>query len=184
MVIALTGEKLAGKGTAAQYLAKYYGATVYHFSGILSDILIRLHQTNTRSNLVKLGSSLRTIFGDELLAEVLYEDIVKANDIVAVIDGMRYAKELTCLQQLPNFHLISVTAPMQLRYERTKQRTEKSDEAGITLSEFQARESDSTEQGISELKQQAEVTLNNTSSIPELYQQIDALMQTYALPKH
>lgn len=184
MVFALTGEKLSGKGTTAQYLHTHYGATVYHFSSILSDLLIRLHQENTRSNLVKLGTSIRELFGDGILAEVLYQDMIRANDAVAVIDGMRYLEELECLRRLPNFHLIAITAPLVLRYNRTKQRSEKSDEAAMTLIEFQQRETDSTELGIISLKAQAEVTLDNVGTIAELNQHIDILMNRYGISHH
>ncbi len=177
MIIALTGEKLAGKGTVAEYLRKLHNATVLRFSQPLSDILLRLHQANTRQELVALGTYVRQRFGDDILAQVVAEDAARLTGIV-VVDGMRYPAEYQIFSQLRNFHLLNITAPVELRFDRTKQRSEKADEHNMTFEEFTAREQDVTEQGIRAVQAKAEFTIHNTGTFDELYQAVDQWLAT------
>ena len=178
MVIALTGEKLAGKGTVAKHLAERHQARVLRFSQPLSDVLTRLHQPNTRTHLVQLGSKLREVFGDDILARVVKEDILTAPHNFWVVDGMRYMTEYDILSQLPDFYLLNITAPLEVRWHRTKQRGEKADEATMTLAEFTAREQDVTEQQIAAVQGKATQTIHNTGSFNELYSVIDQWLQS------
>jgi dephospho-CoA kinase len=175
MIIALTGEKLAGKGTAAEYIHTHYNGQLFRFSEVLSDILQRLHQDNSRQNLVKLGQAVRQLYGDDILAQVIYQDILNNSTELKVIDGMRYSAEYTILSKLPNFKLIYITAPVEVRYERTKQRSEKSDEANMSFTEFKQREHDSTEQGIEQLAKLADYVIDNISIIDDLYKRLEQL---------
>lgn len=178
MIIALTGEKLAGKGTIAEYLLQQRGAKVLRFSQPLSDILSRIHQPNTRAELVGLGTYLRQRFGNDILAKVIVEDAKAAAEHVVVIDGMRYLAEYEDCKVLPNFYLLNVTAPVAVRYERTKTRKEKADEATMTFEEFQLRELDQTEQEIKLVQQNANHTITNTGTIEDLYREVDRWLAT------
>jgi dephospho-CoA kinase len=178
MIIALTGEKLAGKGTVAAYLAKQHAARVIRFSQALTDILQRLHQANTREHLVRLGGALRQQFGNDILAQVVNDDIQTAPQNFWVIDGMRYLSEYTMLAQLPNFFVVNITAPLEIRWQRTKQRQEKTDETGMSLEVFTAREQDPTEQEITLVQQRANHTLSNVGTLQELYDGLEQWLQT------
>lgn len=178
MVIALTGEKLAGKGTVARHLATQQLARVLRFSQPLSDMLVRLHQTNTRANLVALGTHVRKIFGEDILANVIKQDILSSPYDLWVVDGMRYKTEYDILAKLPKFYLLNITAPLAVRWQRTKQRNEKADEAAMTLDEFRQREQDVTEQQIVLVQAQASHTINNTGSFNDLYVAVDQWLVT------
>ncbi len=177
MIIGLTGEKLAGKGTIAEYLEKYHNAKVLRFSRPLSDILLRIGQPNTRKELVALGTYLRERFGDDVLAQVAARDAATLTGLV-VIDGMRYKAEYNIFSRLPNFYLLNVTAPLEVRYQRTQQRSEKVDEQAMTLEEFTRREQDATEQEIAAVQAMAHAKMNNIGSFEELYQQVDQWLAT------
>lgn len=178
MVIALTGEKLAGKGTVAEYLQRVQSAVLFRFSQVLSDILARLHQPNNRSELVALGSYVRQRFGDGVLARVVSSDIQHCSAGFIVIDGLRYQAELTICGQLPNFYLLNITAPIDVRFERMKFRHEKNDETNMSYSEFVQREQDATEQEIVIVQQCAQMTIHNTGSKADLYHAIDQWLLT------
>lgn len=179
MIIGLTGEKLAGKGTVADYLEKYHNAKLLRFSRPLSDILLRLGQPNTRKELVALGTYLRERFGNDILAQVAARDAATLTGLV-VIDGMRYKAEYDMFKALPNFHLLNITAPLETRYQRTQQRSEKADEQTMTLSEFTAREQDVTEQEITVVQSLADAKIENTSSFEDLYEQVDQWLATHS----
>lgn len=180
MIIALTGEKLAGKGTVADYLARQHQAKVLRFSQPLVDILARLHQPNTRAELVALGSWLRSRFGDDILAQVIAHDAKQLTGLV-VIDGMRYNAEYQIFKTLDPFFLLNITAPLTMRYERTKQRTEKLDEQTMSLAEFTQREQDATELQIKAVQAAADYTIHNTGSMAELYKHVDQWCTTLPL---
>lgn len=178
MVIALTGEKLAGKGTTAEYLERTRSAKTFRFSQPLTDVLTRLHQPNSRVELVALGSYVRERFGDDILAQVLFHDIQKNLDRTIVIDGLRYLAEYTMCRQLANFYLLNITAPLELRFQRLAIRQEKSDEINMSYTEFVQREQDVTEQEISAVQRQAAYTITNTGSKADLYQAVDQWLLT------
>lgn len=181
MVIALTGEKLAGKGTVAEFLRRAQSARLLRFSQPLSDILARLHQPNSRAELVALGQYVRRRFGDDILARVVVDDILQAQDPLIVIDGVRYPGEVILCGRLPNFFLLNITAPMDVRFQRLKLRHEKSDEHGMSYEEFVRREQDVTEQGISAVQAQANHTIHNTGTKEDLY---TAVSQWFATLPH
>ncbi|MFA6475477.1 MAG: hypothetical protein WCV88_04765 [Patescibacteria group bacterium] len=173
MIIALTGEKLAGKGTVADYLVKTKSAQVVRFSQPLTDILHRLYQPNTRQELVALGTFLRQRFGNDVLVKVVINDLNKLSDQLVIVDGMRYLVEYEACAKLPDFYLLNITAPIKTRYDRTKFRQEKVDEANMTLAEFEKKESDQTEQEITLVQQHANFTIHNTGTLDDLYNQVN-----------
>ncbi|EKD78263.1 MAG: hypothetical protein ACD_41C00382G0004 [uncultured bacterium] len=178
MVIALTGEKLAGKGTVAEYLQRTRQARVLRFSQPLTDILARLHQPNSRAELVALGGYLRERFGDDVLARVICSDIRATGDQLTVIDGLRYEAELLACRQLPTFYLLNVTAPVDIRFSRMQFRQEKADELNMSYAEFVQREQDVTEREIAQVQQQAGMTIHNTGTKQDLYNAVDQWLAT------
>lgn len=176
MILAFTGEKLAGKTTATSYLVDKYGASSFRFSQPLTDILYRLHKENSRKNLVAIGEKLREIFGNDILGQILLTDLQASTATYNVIDGLRYIEEYELLKTLPNFKLVYITAPIEVRFARTQGRSEKTDEAGMTLKVFKDKESDSTERGIIALASKADITIHNTGSLVEFYNTINALI--------
>ena len=170
MVIGLTGKKLSGKGTIAKHLVEERQAKVFRFSQALTDILVRLHKDNSRSNLVALGSSLREAFGNTVLAESLLHEITQSSADIKVVDGVRYVEEYTMLTQLPDFVLVYIEAPTEMRFQRTRNRAEKSDEQRMTLQEFTNRENDATEVHIDRLREKSDYVVANITSIQEFTQ--------------
>ena len=143
------------------------------FSQPLTDVLARLHQINSRAELVALGTYLRQRFGDNILAKVVVHDILQAGSKLIVIDGMRYQAEYTECTQLEDFQLLNITAPLNMRFERTRLRLEKADEQTMSYDEFTQREQDATEREIVDLQRLANHTIQNDGSPEELYRAVD-----------
>lgn len=181
MVVALTGEKLAGKGTTAQYIEQRREGRIIRFSQILEEILHCLHRPVTRAEFVSLGTALRTLYGDDILAEAIYNTIKTQPDTVWIIDGMRYLQEYDILSRLPRFNLLNITADIKLRYQRARNRTEKEDESSMTFEEFQRRENDPTEQEIPSLQHKASATIHNDTTIQDLYHEIDIWLAAHSI---
>jgi len=176
MVVGFTGPKLSGKGTAAAYLAKKFGAKTYSMSGILTDIAARLHLENSRANLIAIATGLRSQFGKDVLAKTLYQDVLQAGDKLAIIDGIRMADEVAIFSTLPNFQLFYVDAPVEVRFARAKNRGEKVGESTMTFETFLQEEQAKTEVEIHGLKTQA-VHIFNATDIDSFHAQLDQYIQ-------
>ncbi|MFH0819144.1 MAG: hypothetical protein V1898_04080 [Patescibacteria group bacterium] len=176
LIIGLTGEKLSGKGAASDYLSLKYRAKHYRFSLILDDIASRLYLPKTRDNLIDIALALRSKFGNEILAHVLKKDIENEKPDICIVDGMRYFEEYNILSTLSNFYLISITAPLEVRYQRALERQEKVDEINMSLDDFKKQEMAATEIAITELNKKADFQINNTGDVSELHTKIDEIM--------
>lgn len=173
LVVVLVGEKLAGKEEAAKYLCKKYGFNNYHFSRILTDILLRLRLPTSRVNQMHLVGALRERFGGGVLAQVIKADIKNKGYKRVVLDGLRHPAEFDCLKNLPGFLLVYLTAPVNLRYQRAKHRREKTGEHKFSLADFKREEKFVTEIYINRLGKKAKVRLVNDGTLTELHKKID-----------
>jgi dephospho-CoA kinase len=178
MVIGLTGPKLAGKGTAAAWLVQQHGAVSYTMSGLLSQIAAVLQLENSRENLIKIATGLRSQYGEAVLAESLQRVIAAAQPPLAIIDGIRMSLEVDVFSQLPDFRLIYIDAPARVRYERALQRGEKVGESEMTFDEFMTEERAVTEQQIVGLKDRAHLVVDNVQTLDELHAQIGTFISS------
>lgn len=176
LVIGLVGRKGSGKGKCAGILKTTYGASVYRFSDVLRDILDRLFVEKNRENLIKLSEVLRQGFGEEILRHALLKQAEQDPAPLVVLDGIRRVEELRALQEIPGFHLVNISAPLETRYARIKQRGENAGETTRTLESFRELEQASTEVTISDVEVLAERTVDNSGDADQLAAQIDELM--------
>ncbi|MFH1621413.1 MAG: AAA family ATPase [Patescibacteria group bacterium] len=175
-IIGLVGLLGSGKGTAAKILEERYGAKVFRFSTILRDILDRLNIEKTRDNLMTLSEVLRHGFGDDVLAYALENDAVSANEDLVVIDGIRRLGDLAALEPLPNFTLIAIDVPTDIRFERIKNRGENVGEKHLSREDFEKQEKLPTEITIPEVMARASVNIDNRGSLDDLMIKINILM--------
>lgn len=178
VIIGLIGEKGSGKGTAADYLMKKYGAKHYGTSKILRRTLEDLHVPVTRDNLVKLALVLKEGYGPSVIIDSLIKDMEKNGSDVIIADGIRMHGDVEPFlkKYKNNFYLVYVTADLKLRYERTKLRKEKDGEDKATLQEFLEEEGRLTEVSIHEIGKTAQYKLNNNGTAEELTAQVDQMM--------
>jgi len=177
IIIGLVGEMASGKGTVTKYLLTKYQATEYRFSDILRDILERVHLDIVRKNLASLSLSLRTYYGQDILAYALAQDIKNDDNQVIVVDGIRRVADLKYLRKMDNFVLVYVEADLEKRYERLVGRNEKQDDKMKTFEEFKNDHKLETETTIRELKDTADAVIDNNGSVEELYKQIDGVIK-------
>lgn len=176
-ILALTGEKLGGKDTVADYLVSHYGAFHVRHSQILDDILRTLDVPISRRNEIDLGMALRKVFGDGVLGRALRHRVLAAegSSDLTVINGVRFQDELENARGL-RAAVVYVTAPEDLRYQRFLRRNEKADDRGQTLEQFRAQEQEPTEIGIPALGAQADFRIDNIGSLEELYRAVDRVL--------
>ncbi len=133
MIIGLTGLPGSGKGTIANFL-KEKGFVYLSLSEELREIARIKNIELTRENLQNLGTELkisRKNYG--FLAELIINKIKAQEYKKTVVDGIRHPEEIEKLRTLKNFFLISVDAPLEIRFQRLKGRSREGDPAEWSL---------------------------------------------------
>ncbi|HDP99342.1 MAG TPA: hypothetical protein ENN22_09190 [bacterium] len=171
MIIGLTGSNAAGKSTVVDFLVSQ-NFEAHSLSDIIRDELRQRQLPASRENLIQAGNELRTKFGASVLADRVKNKIQSDN---AVIDSIRNTEEVRSLRQLNNFFLVSVDAPVELRFRWAKTRGRV--ENASTLEQFIALENreksaTTTAQNIAACMAKADYQLINNNSIDELHNQV------------
>lgn len=177
IIIGLVGEAAAGKGTVAAYLLDKFGAKTLAFSTPMKDCLKRLLVPLSRENLAAFSEFTRKAYGEDLYARVVAEDAKNAPDALVVVDGIRRPADYANLKELPGFHLIYVTAPVEIRWERARKRGEKATEATMSLEDFKKEELLPTEREIKAIGAKAEFIVDNSGELDELYTSMSSIME-------
>lgn len=180
MLIGLTGTNGAGKGEVAKYLKKK-GFIYFSLSDILREELNKKGLEISRENLQNVGNQLRKKFGPGVLAE---KTIKKIKD-KSIIDSIRNPEEIRRLREFAKefktvFFLLSVDAPIKLRFERLGKRGRM--ESADTLEEFKEREQfekgkETHGQQINVCMEMADYTVINDGTLEELYDKIDKALK-------
>jgi len=178
LVLGFVGKLASGKAVCQKYISEKYGATSTKFSTPLRDILNRLYLPISRENLQSLSLDLRNRFGGDVLARVITEDAKNSASEIIVIDGVRRLEDISSLKDLPGFHLISIDADPQTRYERMKTRNENAGDAEKTFKQFIEDGEREAERQIPETMATAHYHLDNNGSQEDLYDQIDKIITT------
>ena len=175
LYIGLVGEKLAGKDTISEYLVSKYDAAHFRFTHILDAILEDLDMPISRKNEIDLGLALRKVFGQHVLVNALEERVKKSWANLIVVNGIRM-DELDVVKSW-GAKIIYVTAPIEVRFERYKNRREKADDAQMSLEQFIEQEKGPTELAIPSLGKQADMRIDNTGSKEDLYKKVDEIIK-------
>lgn len=176
LIIAFVGDKLAGKESAAEYLATHYSGEHLRYSYVLDVILELLDEPVGRESETKLARALRGAFNENILGQGVVKMLRQSTSDLIVLDGVRYPAEVPPLRAL-GAHLVYITAPVELRYQRYLSRQEKTDDGQLDFDEFRRRDSEaSNEVHIAELGASADVVIENVGSVTDLYKKLDDII--------
>lgn len=176
IILCFVGEIASGKGAVCDYLIKKQNIGYHRYSTILRDILDRLRLIQSRENMQKISTALRDGFGQDLFAKVIAAEATEDPNPLVCIDGARRIPDIVYLKELPNFHLINVTADETVRFNRIIKRTENPDDAKKTFAQFQKDEQEESEIAIKELGNLADFEIQNNGGIEELHGQIENIL--------
>lgn len=173
-IIGLTGLNASGKGTSADFL-KEKGYVYFSLSDIVREEASALGLDHSRENLICTGNKLRDEGGPSILAKRIVKKINTLALDKAVIDSIRNVKEIEELKKLPGFFLIGVDAPVETRFERSKNRGRIGFEK--TLKDFieieqKENSSDPNKQQLFECLKNADVIILNDGTVTELHKKI------------
>lgn len=173
----IVGLQGCGKGTLADILAKDYHAGYFRFSAIIGDALKTLAIEKSRENFNKFSITMRKAFGEDVFSYAVESAALAAPQDLVVIDGIRRPEDIAGLEPLPNFHLVAIEADAKLRYDRMRNRGEKSTEASMTWEQFLANEADETEKTIPFAMQRAKYRIANNGTREDFEREARALIE-------
>lgn len=176
LIIGFIGDKLAGKDLASKYLEQHHCGKQLRYSSLLDAILELLDEPVSREGETKLARGLRATFNENILGQGILKMLRETTGSLIVLDGIRYPAEVPPLKAL-GVHIVYITAPVELRYERYVARQEKTDDGKLEFEEFKRRDSEaSNEVHIAELGSKADLTIHNIGTLEELYAKLDAMV--------
>jgi dCMP deaminase len=182
MIIGLTGTNGAGKTVTAEYLK----SKSFHFHSLSDEIrdeLTRQGKEATRANLIDVGNQLRAEHGPAVLAERIKARL--RPDWNYVIDSIRNPYEVRALRGARDFRLLKLDAPLEVRYERVKQRggprTPASFEEFVELEQRELESSNPANQQLRATYELADVTVVNDGPVDRLYERLDQVVREWLM---
>lgn len=184
MILGFTGKFCAGKSFVIDYLTKKEFIS-HSTSGVLRDEMREKNIEITRDSLQETANAWRNERGAGVFGEKVTEQIQATPDFKNknfTVDSIRHPDEVAALQKLPNFHLICVEAPIEMRYKRAVARKREQEhiesiEAFKTSEDKEMNNPDPKGQQIAKTIAMAKITLTNSfNTAEELYKEIDALL--------
>lgn len=178
MVIGITGLSVSGKDTVAEYLAKF-GFASFSFSDIIREYCRAAGKETTRENLIVIANSMRREHGADFFARELKKKIEETGVKKAIVVSMRNPDEVLFFKSDPNFKLISVEAPLEIRFARSRDRgrsEDKDDFKKFVENEEKERHGDAQSQQLDRVAAMADYVINNNGAFKDLYIQIDAII--------
>lgn len=177
VIIGLTGENCAGKGTLADYLMTK-GFRVFSLSDVIREELAAEGKAITRETLTAKGNELRREFGPGVLAMKVLSR-VKGGENCA-IDSIRNPAEVEELRKREGFFLVHVVARPEVRFERMRKRGREGDphtlDAFLRIEAAEASSPDPAQQQLIATARLADRTISNDTDLQEFYAKVDALL--------
>jgi dephospho-CoA kinase len=175
VILGITGLFAAGKDTAANYL-EAKGFQHISLSSILREEAKKRKVEPTRENLIKLGTDLKDQEGYFTLAQRAQARIKDK----AVITSLRHPAEVSYFKKMPNFRLIMIDAPADIRYKRAKKRARLGDNIE-SFKQFIALENKERNHGggqeLDGVLEKSDYRIDNSSDFNHLYRQLDELIE-------
>jgi dephospho-CoA kinase len=178
IVVCLIGQPGSGKDTLADFLAKEK-----NFQHISMGNIIREEMKNegllsdNRENMRIFSKRKREKMGNQYPANIASERIVGNT----VISGPRNLAEVNFFQNRfgQNFLLVAVDAPIEIRYQRVKNRRGRTGD-NLTFEEFKAQEEAELNSGTHELSKLsliADYSVDNSRDKEDMFARIDYILK-------
>ena len=182
MTIGLTGTNGAGKTVTAEHL-RTKGFEYHSLSDEIRHELDSAGREATRENLIEMGNQLRAEHGPAVLAGRIKSRL--RQDRNYVIDSIRNPYEVKSLRADKEFHLLYLDGPVEVRYERVRQRGGPRTPASLEeFVELERRETDSDDPKHQQLRacyELADATLANDGTLEDLHLRLDDLVKGWLM---
>jgi dephospho-CoA kinase len=173
MIIGVTGYSASGKDTVVDYLVSK-GFTKVSGGDILREEMIKLGLPTDRTSIHTYVEEKRRLYGNAYVAE---KTIEKVNEDTA-ISGVRNIEEVKKYREVfgSEFRLIAIDSPIEVRYERAKERGRLGDE--VSFEKFKEeqdyeRTTDTGSFSIELVIKDSDIQIVNDGSLDDLYRKVD-----------
>ena len=174
MIIGLTGRIASGKGEVAEFLKKK-GFEYYTISQKIRETAAKINLPIKRESLQDFGNLIRKYEGNGAWIKRIIAGMDLSGNFI--IDGIRNPGEIEELKKTGNFILISVDAPLEIRYRRALSRNKESDPKEwnefVKIDSRDFGEENSEGQQVAKCMEMADFHLMNDSAIEELAGKIE-----------
>ncbi len=180
-IIGFTGMPWSGKSEAVK-LAKDKDIPVIRMGDFVWNEVKKRGVSLTSKNVGKIANEMRATHGSSIWAKKTVDAIKRMKDIkLVVIDGIRSTDELSYLraQLSDSFHLVAITAPDRLRYERAKKRNREDDSSQDN--DIKKRDERERRWGIEEVINAADETICNDSTLKSFHIKIYKLFSVVSM---
>jgi dephospho-CoA kinase len=178
--VGLIGTNGAGKSTVCKYL-QARGFHLISLSDYVRQEVTRRGMPLVRDNLRDVANMLKKEFGKDYLAKQAVDVAEHMGAHNVVFDSVRNMQEIIHLKN-HGAVLIGVDAPVELRYERIKERKKDTDGVDFeTFKEQDQRENDGSSYGqnIGECLKLCDQLIQNTVSVEVLGRQVDRFLEKW-----
>ncbi len=178
MLIGVTGTMASGKDSVSDYL-KEKGFFHFSLSDAIREECDKRGLQKDRDTLRNLGNKLREEQGDSILAKLAIEAITARGAENTVITSIRNPEEVRLLKKQGAFIFLAVDAPVELRYERAKNRHRESD--FVDFETFKKQEEmemagGQGKQNLAEVIKMADHVLINDGTVEDLRKKINNIL--------
>ncbi len=170
LFIGVTGEIGSGKNSLSDLLSKYFQAEVFVSSKFLIKALQVFLDKIGRKDLIWFVKKLTGKYGKDIISKTVFEAMRKSKNKVVIFNGVRLSSDYDTLKR-ENGILVYITADPKLRWERTVNREEKSDD-GDSYKKFMKMHQTETEKYIPELGAKADYKIENDGTPAELEKKV------------
>lgn len=176
-VIGIAGHPGSGKDTAGDYLISK-GYVKFSGGDVLREKMRELGlSTEKRTDIHEFVKEQRKKHGNAFPAPEIADKITGRTVIV----GFRNVEEVAVFKERfgNDFTLIAIETPLQIRYERAKERNRTGDDISLERfkeEELRERAADSGSHAVDDVLAMADVTVANDGSKEELFKALDALL--------
>jgi dephospho-CoA kinase len=181
MIIGITGEIGAGKGTVVEILEKK-GYKHYSARAVITEEIIRRNLPVNRPNMNEVATDLRKQFGPAFVSDYYISQAEKEGVKDFIIESIRTPAEAENIRAHGGI-ILAVTADKHLRYTRIQSRASETDQ--VTFEEFsnqEDREMKSEKPGdpaymdMGSIIANADVNIRNEGTLEELEDQLNTAL--------
>ncbi|MEM2727180.1 MAG: AAA family ATPase [Archaeoglobaceae archaeon] len=174
MIIAFVGYPLSGKSTAGE-VAKEFGIPIVTMGDVVREEALKRGLEPNSENLGKIANELRKKEGMDAIAKRCIPKMRALGSFV-LVDGIRGIAEVeTFKKAFEDFVLIAIECPLEIRFERAKQR-KRSDDV-LKIEDLLERDKREESWGLKEAIEVADFTIENTGNIEDFKEKIRALLR-------